>query len=220
MAKLSLQTQSAGSWGTKQCLPFQTPVHSSGLCPLKGLREAQTQALNYAAPSIPDRYKETGREGRDCGSRYSAKAGAQTNKCKWAARLGHCGVLNQACCVLILQERIWPSISRSQSGGPRYPTICAVRSNRPDLWRWAQAFPLYFISLLFQEKRKGRFILPLQRSFLKIACSKLMVSSGWGGSVFNKNKNSVGASSFFCLCPQNKNTFSLDSNPTPRTMAK
>lgn len=195
-------------------------MHSSGLCPLKELREAQTQVLNYSAPSIPDRYKEIGREGWDYGSRNSAKAGAQTNKCKWVACLGHCGVLNQTCCVLILQECIWPSISRSQSSGPRYPTICAVRSNRPDLWQWAQAFPLYFISLLFQEKRKGRFILPLQRSILKIACSKLIVSSGWGGSVSNKNKNSVGASSFFCLCPPNKNTFTLNFTPSTRTMAK
>lgn len=161
-----------------------------------------------------------GREGQDYGRRNSAKAGAQTNKCKRVARLGHCGVLNQACCVLILQEHIWPSISRSQSGGLRYPTICAVRSNRPDLWWWAQAFPLYFISLLFQERRKGRFILPLQRSFLKIACSKLVVSSGWGRSVSNKNKNSAGASSFFCLCPPNKNTFTLNFTPSPRTMAK
>lgn len=141
------------------------------------------------------------REGRVCGGRDSAKAGAQTNKCKWVACLGHCGALNQACCVLILQKHIWPSISRSQSSGPRYHTICADRGNRPDLWWWAQAFPLYFISLLFQEKRKGRFILPLQRGFLEIACSKLIVSSGWSRSVSNKNKNSVSSRSFFSLCP-------------------
>lgn len=139
-------------------------------------------SFKLLSPLTPDRHKERVRE-ESVACRNSAKAETQTNKCKWVVCLGHCGVLNQACCVLILQRRIWPSISRSQSSGPRYHTICADRSNRPDLWRWAQAFPLYFISLLFQEKRKGRFILPLQRSFLEMACSKLIVSIRWSGLV-------------------------------------
>lgn len=40
-----------------------------------------------------------------------------------------------------------------------------------------KVFALYFISLLFQEKWKGRFILPLQRGFLEFVCLKLIVSS-------------------------------------------
>ena len=39
-----------------------------------------------------------------------------------------------------------------------------------------KGFSLYFISLLFQEKYKDRFILPLRRSFLEFVCLKLIVS--------------------------------------------
>ena len=73
--------------------------------------------------------KEKLRKVRDYSGSNSAKAETQTSRCKEGCHR----VLKRACRVSLLQQHIWPSISRSLSSGQRYHTICAEHNNGADL---------------------------------------------------------------------------------------